>query len=639
MRVVLAGPPNSGKSTIFNAVAGYKTVSSNFSGTTVRYTESRVRINGMVAGIVDFPGCHCLSSDHEIERQIRDYLISEKIDVLINILDASQLECGLPLTLELLEYDFPVILGLNMIDQAEQKGFSVNSAELSTLLGIPVVETVASRNNGIKELFEAVREVSHQPVTPRIETPAFQQDVEHFIGQLSSEVERISTKNSVVSSRYIAMKLLEGDAEYLTRPGYAIENGLAAKANICRTELSALRGKPADTVMMLERNALAGEISGRVREYHSPQYSWREKLDDLLMHPVWGYLLLIAVMVGLFYAVFGIGSMLETPLLEAFHSLRSVLSAQFGESSLLFVILDSGLSGVSGGLAIVLPYLVPFLIGLTLLEDVGYLPRIAFLMDSFMHRIGLHGTAVVPAILGYGCSVPAVMATRILPAKRDKIIAGTLVTLVPCSARSIIILGLVAYYLGVPAALGVYLLNLIVIGITGRILSGLMPRVTPGMIMELPTYKIPLVSSALKKVWFRIREFVVIAWPLLIVGSIVLGIAEYFHWEVVFNQLLSPLTVALGLPAAVGTTLIFGVLRKELALIMLVQALGTTEILTVLSAGQVMTFTIFVTFYIPCLATVAVLYRELGIRWAIGISIFTLVLATALALLTRVVFM
>ena len=309
-----------------------------------------------------------------------------------------------------------------------------------------------------------------------------------------------------------------------------------------------------------------------------------------------------------------------------------------GNRSVIFAIAKGALYGISGGIAIVLPYLIPFLIVMTVLEDIGYLPRVAYLMDSFMHRIGLHGTATLPAILGYGCSVPAVMATRILPSKRDKVIAAIVATLVPCSARSVVIFGLVARYLGAGAALFIYVLNIFVIALTGKVLATIMPEVSPGMIMEIPRYQLPTLKALFRKVWFRVREFIIIAWPLLILGSIILGMVEFWGWDLILNKIFSPLSWLLGLPAKVGTTLIFGVLRKELSLIMLMQALGTTEVLSVLRPVQVMTFTIFITFYIPCMATIAVLIKELGNRWTMIIIGITLLLATILGLITRLGF-
>jgi ferrous iron transport protein B len=276
------------------------------------------------------------------------------------------------------------------------------------------------------------------------------------------------------------------------------------------------------------------------------------------------------------------------------------------------------------------------LIGLAFLEDVGYLPRVAFLMDSFMHRIGLHGKSIFPLMLGYGCNVPAIMATRILESERDRFIASVLASLVPCAARTTIILGLVAFFIGPNVALAIFVLNIAVIALSGRILSMFLPEVTPGMILEIPVYHLPSVRGTLAKSWYRIREFIVIAWPMLIGGSVILSTMQFWQLDRFTDAMLWPLTSLLGLPERVGTTLIFGVLRKELSMIMLIQALGTAQVLTVMSKGQVLVFTVFVVFYIPCLATIAVLWREIGSKRAIFTVVFTFILATALSLVTRV---
>ncbi len=284
-----------------------------------------------------------------------------------------------------------------------------------------------------------------------------------------------------------------------------------------------------------------------------------------------------------------------------------------------------------------MPYLVPFLIGLALIEDIGYLPRIAFLLDSFMHKIGLHGTAVIPGLLGYGCSVPAIMATRILSSPRDRFIASVVAVLIPCSARMVVIMGLVGYYLGGNAALGIYLFNAVAVSLVGFILARLMPEDVPGMILEMPSYHRPKTQVVLAKTWLRLRDFIVIAWPLLIVGSLVLGLAEWYHLDHFINQLTRPITYILDLPSQVGTTLIFGVLRKELSMLMLFQALGTQDVISVMSRSQILTFTLFVVFYIPCLATLGVMGKEIGWKKTLTASGITFLLAIGIAFIGRIV--
>jgi ferrous iron transport protein B len=310
----------------------------------------------------------------------------------------------------------------------------------------------------------------------------------------------------------------------------------------------------------------------------------------------------------------------------------------FWSKGSLYLFLSKGiLQGIAGGIAIVLPYLVPFLIGLSILEDIGYLPRVAFLMDVFMHRIGLHGKSIIPFILGYGCSVPAVMATRILEFPQHRFIVSILATMIPCAARITIIFGLVAFFISPNAALAIFALNILVVAISGKILSTLYPEPgSLGLILEIPAYQLPPLQNTLKKSWYRMKEFIVIAWPLLIIGSALLALMEYGKVDLYFNRFLSPLIHLLGLPVSVGTTLIFGLLRKELSLIMLTQALGTTQVLTVMTKTQIIVFTVFVAFYIPCLATIAALWKEIGKKGALLAILFTLSVAILLGFATRV---
>jgi ferrous iron transport protein B len=363
---------------------------------------------------------------------------------------------------------------------------------------------------------------------------------------------------------------------------------------------------------------------------------WRDRLDRIATHRVWGYLVLVLIMAVFFQAVFRFGQMGEDFFTSYLDWALKLTQNWFGADSLGYYLLGEGLfMGIFGGVAIVLPYLVPFLVGLALLEDSGYLPRVAFLMDNLMHRLGLHGKSIIPFILGYGCSVPAVMATRIMESPRDRFVVSLLAVLIPCSARSVIIFALVAYVIGPWWALGVYFFNLVVIAVLGRLSTWILPEVSPGLIMEIPEYRRPTLKTVLQKSWRNLKDFIVVAWPILIVGSVVLSLLKYYKLEALLNEALVPLTALLGLPTAVGTTLIFGIMRKELSLIMLNEALGTTQLSTVLSHTQLLTFTVFVLFYIPCASTIAALGREIGWRGAAAAVLSSLAIALGLGVLTR----
>jgi ferrous iron transport protein B len=366
---------------------------------------------------------------------------------------------------------------------------------------------------------------------------------------------------------------------------------------------------------------------------------WRDQMDNILLHPVWGYAIMLLVLFLFFQGVYGIGKITELPLLALFDWLMKGALSPFEAGSFWAQVILGVLQGIAAGVAIVLPYLLPFLLGLGMLEDIGYLPRVAFLMDAFMHRIGLHGKAIVPFILGYGCNVPAVMSTRTLEEPRDRYIAAALAVLVPCAARLAVVFGLVAFYLGPIIAFILFLFNLFIIALTGKILSQMTPEDSPGLIMEMPSYRVPTLKNVFGKSWFRVREFVVEAWPILIAGSAVLAILNYFNFAYFFNWLARPITWLIGLPSEVGVPLLFGILRKELSLVMLSQALGTADFKTVLSSEQMIVYATFVMFYLPCLATLSVLRRELGTRSMLTISALTVIVALLAALLVRVVAM
>ncbi len=630
MKVALAGQPNCGKSTIFNYVSGYKAITSNFPGTTVKYTASHIYVNGQTCECIDLPGTYSLTSTDAAEYEARTYLLYGNVDVIINVVDASLLSRSLELTFQLMELEIPMVLCLNMTDEARRKGVEIDFKRLSSILGIPVVETVGVKGKGLRELFSQAFWVFEQGRKAKV--VKYSRDVEEIIELMSAYL----ADKLTLPRRLTAIKLLEGDDSFIAMVKDRAEH-LTKRIRELQNIISSRHGRSSDMVISSERHAQAMNVFEHVAEViHPPKKDIRVQVDNIVMHPFVGYVILVLVFYGFFNFVFGIGERVEGPLMGLFEFLAQHLGETLGGKTMGFPILNGALQGIAGGIAIVLPYLVPFLIGLAFLEDVGYLPRVAFLMDSFMHRIGLHGKSIFPLMLGYGCNVPAIMGTRILESERDRFIVSVLASLIPCAARTTIIFALVAFFISPNAALAIYALNIAVIAVSGRILSMFLPEVTPGMIMEIPVYHLPSIRNTLAKSWYRIREFIVIAWPMLILGSVILSLMKFWGMDRAINTLLWPLTYLLGLPEAVGTTLIFGVLRKELSMIMLIQALGTPHILIAMTKLQVLVFTVFVVFYIPCLATIAVLWREIGPKRALLTAFFTLILATGLALATKI---
>ena len=629
MRFALIGQPNCGKSTLFNQVAGYKAETGNFSGTTVTFTESKVRVMGEVVTIVDLPGTYTLAGMNPAECVALNYLTIQPVDVIINVIDASHMVQGLSLTFELMEIGRPVVVALNMMDEAARMGLKIDGLKLQEMLGIPVLPLIASKGRGVKQLFTQAHAAAKAGIAPKRIT--YSADLEAAIHSAAAS---INGQFAPLNAELVAIKLLESTSQVVEEARKKAP-ALLQQVNAKQQEIAEQRGQLPAWLVNAERRQQATQLMDSVVHQGKRYITLRDRVDDVLLHPILGYVGLVSILFIFFEAVYGFGRLIEAPLSAILDALTAFVLGYMTSGTLLYQIVLGLMQGISGGVAIVLPYLAPFLVGMGILEDVGYLPRVAFLMDALMHKMGLHGKAVVPFILGFGCNVPAVMSTRILEDKRDRYIAAALSTMVPCAARLAVVFGLVAFYVGPVIALAIYLFNLFVIAVTGKLLTKFMPEDSPGLILEMPVYRIPTLRTVVQKSWFRIREFIIEAWPVLIVGSVVLALLSFFSLTQYINVVVSPITWILGLPSPVGVPLIFGVLRKELSLIMLGQALGSTNFSTVLTPVQMITFSVFVVFYIPCLATLSVLRRELGTREMLSIAALTVCVALVAALVAR----
>jgi ferrous iron transport protein B len=632
MKLLLAGQPNSGKSSIFNAVVGYRSATANFPGTSVTYTLTRALIQGQEVEVVDLPGIYSLASTDSRDSDPLQLLLERDYDLIINVVDAGRLGRSLELTLQLLELERPMVIALNMVDEAQRKGLEIDAEGLEKELGVPVIPTIGQRGRGLRRLFRTALAQARAGALGTL--PRYDREVEAAVDAIVTALDRqqVSTE---VPHRFIAAKLLEGEA-YLTQKTLEQAPGLTQELAQVTRELEEAHGWSADQVVSGNRHAVAHAIEDRFTIIHSPHLGLRERIDRFLLHPLSGGPIMVLILAGLFYVVFDLGQLVEQPLINFFENLTSSMAGSFAPGSLIRTLIEGVIMGVSGGVAIILPYLIPFLLGLAILEDTGYLPRMAYILDSFMHRLGLHGKSVLPLIIGYGCAVPAVMAARILESRRDRRLTVALIAFVPCSARTIVIYGLVAAFMGPLWALLIYLLNIVVVVIIGVIFARTVSGRSPGLILEIPDLSLPVPKTMLAKTWLSLKEFIVIAWPVLIVTSAVLAVLEWAGADRFLNTALSPLTVTLlGLPVTVGVTLVFGVLRKELTLVMLVQALGTADIGSVMTDAQMLTFTLFVVFYVPCLATIAAMTREVGWKDTAWISALTVAVATFVALAGR----
>lgn len=643
MEFILIGQPNCGKSTIFNEVIGYKSVASNFPGITVQYTQGDIVIEDEKIQVTDLPGTYSLQTSDEAELAAAQYLFKANPgSVIINIIDASVLSRSLELTLQLMEMQKPMVVALNMMDDVKRKGLHIDIKRLSEILGVPVIPTIGRKGEGIFELFREAHNAALSNAIPNVvETNS---TIEPVVRRMTARLEESSNIPDHWNARFMAIKVMEKDRmimEYL-EPSLSQEDKDEIDRLIDRLEGD--HRHQSEFVISSFRHNMAFNIFEKVAKVGSVlKKDIRQKVDNVLLHPILGYVFLIGILYLVFYTIFKTGDLVEPIFTGAIEKIAFFLQNELSGQPLTLAGLTGLLEGVGGGIAIAVPFLLPFFIILSILEDTGYLARIAYLTDNIMHRIGLHGMSVVPMILGYGCTVPGILATRILKSPRDKFITATLTSMIPCSARMIVIFGLVGALVSVNAAMVIYVINILVLGITGKFLAMAFPEVSPGLIMEIPRYHAPDVKSVLQKTWFRLKEFLVVAWPLIIVGSVILELVKYFQWHDAINHAMTPFTSGLlGLPAAVGIVLLFGIMRKELALFLLASALNVSiesgQLLTVMTPAQIYSFTLFVTFYVPCIATIAVLARELSWKKAGAVTLLTLAIAIILATSARFLF-
>ena len=641
--IALAGNANVGKSVIFNSLTGLNQIVGNWPGKTVELAEGVCSHGGKSIRVVDLPGIYSLSTYSQEELVSREFIAEATPDAVINVVDSTVLQRNLYFTLQLIELGAPIVVALNLIDLAETSGIEVDERKLAELLGVPVVKTSGATGRGLTELIDAALEVGRVPRA----AVRYGREVEGAIASLERALDARRLLPSIGSypRRFVAIKLLEADKEigevvkgsvgveeFREAPAAAAESGGGqppssvqnplALARALGWRLERLHGHPIATVLAAERYAFCAKaVDAAVLTTKRKSRSAGERLDTFLLTKAGGWVVLVIGMFALFGAVYFIGDRLSTLLDGLFELLHSAFLGLALPAWLSGFIWEGLVQGVVAGVEVALPYIVPFYLILSVLENSGYLARIAFLTDSIMHRLGLHGKAFIPMILGIGCNVPAVMGTRIMEQPRNRLIAAVLATIVPCSARTVVILGLVGVFLGFLPAISLYLVSIILIFIVGRVMNRLLPGDNPGLIMEMPKLRLPIARITVRQTWFRLRDFIQFAFPIIVVGSLalyLLNIAGALGW---LSAALAPFTEGvLGLPAISIIVLIFGIFRKELTLIMFAALSHTMLFNTVLNPRQIYVFALIVMLYVPCVSTIAVLRREFGGRKAALIS-------------------
>ena len=612
----LAGNANVGKSVLFNQLTGSSQIIGNWPGKTVEKAEGNLTFEGQKITVIDLPGIYSFSTFGMEELVSREYIATENPHVVINVVDAGVLERNLFFTMQLIEMEAPLIVCLNQVDEAKKKGITINVKKLEDLLGVPVVPAVAIRGEGIYELTKTAVGVARD-CQNRKSHLSYGDEIEQRIAKLEQAIQDANL-NLKYPTRWIAIKLLENDPEikkmvFSSEPINQASHSLSA-------EISAIHNEPAFAVIASERYSLANKIANESQRQAEIRNSISDRIEWLATHRVFGYVISAAVIAGLLIWTFSIGSLLSGLFTKGLSFLSPVNPALSG--SVEGILWNGVWGGVVAGLTLIIPFVVPFYLMLAAIEDSGILTRVAFMMDSAMHKIGLHGKALIPLILGFGCNVPAIQACRIMETKRERLLATFAITFAPCSARTIVILGLVAVFLGPWWALSLYAIDIALIFILGKIALKVVPGQSTGLIMEMSSFKVPSIKVVARQTWARTKSLIYIVFPLYIVGS---AIIQALYAVGVLQQLssvMSPVTVFwLGLPAIAGILLILGFVRKEMVVLAAVAIFSTTNLALYFSHIQLYVLALVNMIYIPCLSTVAIIAKDYGWKTAIIISL------------------
>lgn len=619
----LAGNANVGKSVIFNQLTGLHQHVGNWPGKTIERAEGTLVFEGREIDIIDLPGIYSLST-YSIEEVVsREYIAVERPDVLINVVDAGSLERNLAFTVQLMELEPRLVLAVNQIDVAEDKGIIIDTEELSRQLGVQALPTVAVKGTGLTDIVAtAVKAAGQAHITPLL----YGSEIEGGIEAIRAMIE----VKTPYPARWVAIKLLERDDE-IEEIIYDAHPEIRDAVNQERFKLESAHGHDFGSVIASERFALAHRIANKATSFIEPRKSIGKRVEDLASHPVLGYVLMIVSILAVFYSIFSFGDWLAGVIDGFFAVINTAYFNVLGVSWTTTFFWNAVVEGFIGGMVVAVPYIGPFYLVLSLLEDSGYLARVAYLMDSAMHTIGLHGKAFIPVMLGFGCNVPAVLGARIMETERERLICAFVASLVPCAARSIVIMGLVATYVGFKWAVLLYVIDFFLIFILGRIAYKVAPDEPVGLIMEMPSFRMPSLRTTATRTWFKLRGFINEAMPIMVAGNFIVQLASILGLLEVIEGIMSPVTVGwLGLPSAAGVVLIFGILRKELTLVLLASLAGTMDFSTFMTPVQMMVFAFVVMVYVPCVSTIAALVKEFGYTKAGIISVVEVIVAVVL---------
>lgn len=653
IRIALAGNPNVGKSTLFNSLTGARQHVGNWPGKTVEKKEGSLKHKGCRIKVIDLPGAYSLTA-YSIEELIsRNFIVDEHPDVVIHIVDATNLERNLYLTTQLIELGANVVVALNMVALAKKEGIEINEKKLSHFLGVPVIKIEAHKKIGVDNLLDEVTSLSGKK-KPKKSLITYGKEVQEHISKLESLIRTSIQLPSRYNPGWIAIKLLEHDDEVIRMlKGTNKSNDILKEASQNRRHLEQVFGEDVDSAIADARYGfIGGAVKESIKKPKTSKLTVSDKIDEIVTNKFLGMPIFLLAM----WLMFQITFTLSAPFMDWIDSFFGWLSVEV--SSLITVEWFSSLfaDGIIGGLGAVIvlapPIFFLFLV-LALLEDCGYMARAAFIMDRIMHKIGLHGKSFIPMILGFGCNVPAIMATRTLESKKDRILTILINPFMSCGARLPVYILFAAALFSTHQGLVVfslYLLGIIIAIIMGMIFKkALFKGLSSPFVMELPPYRLPTIKGALVHMWERGSLFlkkagtiifvvVVIIWFL---SSVPFGVEYASEQSVIggIGKVIAPVFKPLGFgdwQSAVALT--FGFAAKEVIVgtfgtLYGVEEAGLASVIrdnfTPLSAYA---FLVFVLLYMPCMAVIAVIKRETNSwKWPIFTAAYTTIIAWLMA--------
>jgi ferrous iron transport protein B len=631
MEIALAGNPNVGKSIVFSKLTGVGVVSANYPGTTVEFSEGKAKFMNTTITVIDLPGTYSLAGNSDDERVATDLLFERMPNTVIAVLDSTRLERNLAFLFELIESGYNVVVALNMYDVLRKSKLAIDVERLERTLMMPVIPTVAIKGEGIDSLlYTSVQLRRRSKFKVRYDS-----HIEEMIEQLTSRLDEYDWK---LPLRAVALRLLTGDPRVIEKA----RPDIVRTADTLRSEFQKQHGE--DIVVHIQRDRFgeAGRIAKEVLGRPAPRRKEHGFVSDLTLRPVTGIPILIAILASMFIILVFVGGAIEGALVSAyqdsakgfFDDIKAASDSDIAKGAAEGVYLS-----IEAMLALVVPYILVFYVMLSLLEDTGYLVRVVSLLDGVMHRFGLHGRAVIPMVVGFGCNVPAILATRTMGSTRERLILATLITIaVPCSAQTAIIIGTVGSHAGALWALSVYLVLGAILIVLGYAMHRTIKFEPTGLFVEIPDLRLPSAKQTVVKTYIRIKEFLTIAFPLVVAGSIVLEILLAVG---ALQKIVDPagpfMSAVLGLPAVTSIALIFGILRKEMALQMLIVLFAPLSISEALSPEQMFVFALVMAVFMPCLAALAVLMKEFGAKRAALVTLASISLAIVLGAAAKLI--